>query len=81
MAGQSNRIRELRESRGWTAQELAERANVWSPQIYKWESGRHTPTLASMHAIAMAFGLPLGDVFPPEQPKPAPRKKRKARAS
>lgn len=60
----SNRVKELRESRGWTQRELADRADVTDQTISNLERGLR-PTLATALAVAGAFGEPVEAVFAP----------------
>ena len=60
----SNRVRELRETRGWTQRELADRADVTDQTISNLERGLR-PTLATALAVAGAFGEPVEAVFAP----------------
>lgn len=52
-------IRELRDARGWTQEELGDRADVPQTTISSLESGRVTRTSdATMRQIAEALGVP-----------------------
>jgi putative transcriptional regulator len=57
-----NKVRELREQRGWSISDLAQRVRIARPTIYGIEAGK-TPRLDTAFKIADAFGLPLDDVF------------------
>ena len=59
-----NRIKELREARGWTQRELADRAAVTDQTISNLERGQQ-PTLATALAVAGAFGEPVEGIFVP----------------
>lgn len=68
-----NRIREHREGRGWTLQQLAERANTTHVQIRRLELGERKLSQEWMGRLAGAFGdleakdfLPLDDEMAPE---------------
>lgn len=54
------RVRELRNKRGWTQQQLAERAGVRRATISELESGRvpERVKLATLEKIARALGVP-----------------------
>ncbi|MGN6758259.1 MAG: helix-turn-helix domain-containing protein [Thermomicrobiales bacterium] len=52
-------IRELRDARGWTQEELGERAGVPQTTVSSLESGRVTRTSdANMAGLAQALGVP-----------------------
>ncbi len=58
-----NRISQLRKSRGWTQEDLAERVGVTRQTIISLESGRYNASLALAHKIARYFGLTIEEVF------------------
>ena len=59
-----NNIRKLRFLNGETTQEqLAEKAGVTRQTIIAIEGGKYAPSLELAFKIALAFGLPIGDVF------------------
>lgn len=47
----------VREERGWTQQQLAQRAGVKQPRIAEIERGNANPTLLTMSRIAQALGV------------------------
>jgi transcriptional regulator with XRE-family HTH domain len=51
------RIRELRHSRGWSQQALADRCGIGGEQISRYELGKETPSLSVLAWIAHAFGI------------------------
>jgi transcriptional regulator with XRE-family HTH domain len=53
------RLRGLREDRGWSQQEAAERAGVSHTHIRALELGRHAPTIRVVRQLARAFGVPV----------------------
>ena len=59
-------IRELREERGWTQLELANRLGVTPSTIYSWERGRYEPTASKLRALARAFGVSMDIIALPE---------------
>ena len=59
----SNRIKELREARGWTQQELAEAVGVSRQSINSIERDRYTPSLELALTFARVFRLPTDDIF------------------
>lgn len=66
MEGPSNRIRELREERGWSLEQLAERCNTTNQQISRLERGQRELTLRWMQRVASALGVSVVQVLPPE---------------
>ena len=58
-----NRLRELRGERGWTQQELADRAGVSRQTIHSIEAGKYDPSLPLAFALARLFGAKIEDVF------------------
>ncbi len=68
-------IRQLREERGWTQQDLARRLGVTQGGVSTWERGRGTPWPKYQHRLADLFGVPveaitfeLGEQEPQERP-------------
>jgi len=60
----SNNIRKLRFNNGeMTQQQLAEKVRVTRQTIVAIEAGKYSPSLELAFRIAVAFGLPLEDVF------------------
>jgi transcriptional regulator with XRE-family HTH domain len=69
---QGNRIRELREERGWSMDDLAGRvhAPTTAPQISKLEKGQVKLTMNWIERIAAAFDVhPLEIIEPQLQPQ------------
>lgn len=56
------RVRQLREARGWTQMELAERAGLRQATISKVESRPEKTELATLIKIATAFEMQVGDL-------------------
>lgn len=52
-------VREIRLQRGWTQQELAEKASLTQPQISRVESGIYQGTIDVLQRIAAAFNCAL----------------------
>ncbi len=62
--GIRNRIRELRFHTGeMTQQALAERIGVTRQTVIAIEQGKYSPSLEAAFRIALAFGVPLEQVF------------------
>ena len=52
-------IRQLREARGMTQAELAERLNVSSKTVSKWETAKGLPDITLLKPLAQALGVSL----------------------
>jgi len=60
----SNNIRKLRFNNGeMTQQQLAEKVGVTRQTIIAMEQGKYSPSLELAFRIALAFGVPLDEVF------------------
>ena len=62
----NNRLRELRDARGWSQGELAERLEVSRQTINALETGKYDPSLPLAFRIARLFSLHIEDVFLPD---------------
>ena len=58
-----NKIRELRQGKGLTQQQLAERVHVSSRTIISLEQGRYNPSLLLAYRLALAFGTTIEDLY------------------
>ena len=58
-----NRIRWLREERGWTQTDLGRRVGVTRQAVLAIEKDKHDPSITLAARIAHAFGLPIDQVF------------------
>ena len=61
-----NRLRELREARGWSQGELAERLEVSRQTVNALETGKYDPSLPLAFRIARLFERRIEDVFLPD---------------
>ena len=61
-----SRVRELRESQGWSQGELAERLAVSRQTVNAIETGKYDPSLPLAFRIARLFGHPLETIFLPD---------------
>lgn len=52
----SQRLRSLRESRGWTQQQLAAAADLHQSTVSRLEDGTQRPSLLTAEALARALG-------------------------
>ena len=67
----TNNIRKLRFfADEMTQQELAEKAGVSRQTIIAVEGGKYSPSLELAFRIALAFGVPIGEVFDCEPQEP-----------
>ena len=64
----NNRLRELRDARGWSQAELAERLEVSRQTVNALETGKYDPSLPLAFRIARLFGGRIEDVFLPDEP-------------
>ncbi|MDD2510844.1 MAG: helix-turn-helix transcriptional regulator [Syntrophomonas sp.] len=58
-----NRLRELREIRGMTQEELAAGVGVSRQTIISLERGKYNPSIFLAFKLARAFGLSIEEVF------------------
>ncbi|MBX3233590.1 MAG: helix-turn-helix transcriptional regulator [Labilithrix sp.] len=70
-------MRELRGERGFTQEELCERAGISVDAISRIEGGSRTPTLDTIESVAEALGVSPLAFFDPDM-KTAPSKKSSA---
>lgn len=57
------RVRELREERGWSQEELGFRATLDRKTIYRIELAQYGTRIDHLALIAHAFGVPVGSLF------------------
>jgi putative transcriptional regulator len=60
-----SRVRELRESQGWSQGELAERLAVSRQTVNAIETGKYDPSLPLAFRLARLFGEPIEAIFQP----------------
>lgn len=73
------RLAQLRRSRGWTVDRLADESNLSLASIQSYEAGRREPKMLTLVELARAFGVTLdalvtGSGLPPLPPIPLQRK-------
>ena len=61
-----NRLRALREARGWTQGALADRLDVSRQTVNALETGRYDPSLPLAFRIARLFGESIEAIFEPD---------------
>ena len=59
----NNRLRELRDTRGWSQGELAERLDVSRQTVNALETGKYDPSLPLAFRIARLFGGRIEQIF------------------
>ena len=57
------RITELKERRGWTDYELAERCGLTQSTISAWYRKNYDPTIDSLEKVCIAFNMTLSQFF------------------
>ena len=62
----NNRLRELRDARGWSQGELAERLEVSRQMVNALETGKYDPSLPLAFRIARLFDARIEDIFFPD---------------
>lgn len=67
--GVENRVRALRESRGWPQAELARACGLSRQALSAIESGRYVPNTAVSLRLAQALGCAVEDLFVPAAPQ------------
>jgi putative transcriptional regulator len=65
-----NRLKALREGRGWTQGRLADHLDVSRQTVNALETGRYDPSLPLAFRIARLFGEPIEAVFDPADDDP-----------
>lgn len=71
-------IKELREDRGWTQLELANRLGVTPSTIYNWERGRFEPRLGQARDLARELGVRLDELVFQDESEPGEQSKKLA---
>ena len=59
------RIRSLRQSKGWTQEQLAEYADLHVSYIVLLEKGANRATIETLDKLSKAFGLSIADLVQP----------------
>jgi len=61
----NNQVRALREERGWSQGELAERLAVSRQTIHAIETGKYDPSLPLAFRLARLFSMSIEQLFDP----------------
>lgn len=64
------RLRAARQARGWTLQDLADRAEMSASTLSRLESGKRQATLELLLPLTQHLGIRLDDLLPPERVDP-----------
>ena len=59
----NNRLRELRDARGWSQASLAEQLDVSRQTVNALETGKYDPSLPLAFRISRLFGEPIESIF------------------
>ena len=59
----AQKLRALREARGWTIEQAAEKMNVEPAQVARMEAGTANPSLAVLVDVANAFGMSVKELL------------------
>ncbi|HEV7126535.1 MAG TPA: helix-turn-helix transcriptional regulator [Ktedonobacterales bacterium] len=62
-----NRLHVLRAERDWSQAELADRLQVSRQTVNALETGKYDPSLPLAFKIAQLFGLPIEQIFQPDE--------------
>jgi transcriptional regulator with XRE-family HTH domain len=54
-----NRVKTLRQERGWSQKELAAKLGIRNTYLYKYEAGLHVPPMEKMVTLAELFGVTI----------------------
>jgi transcriptional regulator with XRE-family HTH domain len=57
------RIKMLREARGWTQEQLAERAAIQRSYLGDLELGRRNPSVRTLVKVSNAFGIDVSELL------------------
>ena len=68
------RLRAARQARGWTLEDLAERAGLSASTLSRLESGKRQATLELLLPLTQHLGVRLDDLLPPRAADPRVRR-------
>lgn len=58
----ATQIKTLRQQRGWTQPQLADKLSVSKQTISNWETGLKVPRMGSLQKLADLFGVKIGEI-------------------
>ena len=61
------RLRQLRDEREWTQEQLAERARLHSQQVSDYERGHRAPSTQNLASLAKALGVAMEALLTTEE--------------
>ena len=59
----NEKLKQLRQNKQWTQEELAERLFISRTAVSKWESGRGFPSIDSLKAISQVFDISIDELL------------------
>lgn len=59
----SRNMRRLRQSKGWSQEEFAHQAGLHRTYVSDLERGARNPTISVVDKLAVALGVPVGDLL------------------
>ncbi len=65
-------IRELRQEREWSQNDLAVKLGITSATVYNWERGKNEPSASMFRRLALTFGVSMDDIALIEKPGTTP---------
>mgnify|MGYP001431407259 FL=1 len=57
------RIKELRETKGWSQTKLAKESGLSQSFIHAIETGKKSPTMRSLWKLSKALGVPISEII------------------
>lgn len=70
------RLKELRDAKGMTQEDLADKAELFRTYLSRIETGSANPTLTAIHKLAAAVGEPVASLLQVPAIKKAPKRTR-----
>lgn len=59
----NEKLKQLRQNKKWTQEELAEKLFISRTAVSKWESGRGFPSIESLKAISQVFDISIDELL------------------
>ncbi|MBO8136767.1 MAG: helix-turn-helix transcriptional regulator [Desulfotomaculum sp.] len=66
----ANKLKRLREAKGWTKSRLAQEANISQTYVGELEAGTKQPTIRTLEKIASALGVSVPKLLEDDKSKP-----------
>lgn len=63
----NEKLKQLRNEKGWTQEQLAEKLFVSRTAVSKWENGRGYPNIESLKSISRLYGVSIDDLLSNEE--------------